>query len=267
VFVDPGVLHFDYKWVEHKKEWRRKAIQAQELKWTQMSLSLVTNLVGVIPDSGEDLISLFVSCIECYSSCMRFDGWKLGYNEWWVVGGIYSPNRQSDRWWGLLSHGAPDSPVRQPRHSAVGFWPLELLIAGPPDSPVVYQTANVHCLVRLLAPVLTSVRAGAHCSAFIVRCRRLLALCSRYSAGAPDSPVLHRTVSWIIAERLPEFPKVASSEWGSLVHRPGTVRWPGTVRCARLGHTSVVFCSLCLNPFLVFLLVCCEPLAPVKLII
>jgi hypothetical protein len=40
-----------------------------------------------------------------------------------------------------------------------------------------------------------------------------------------------------------------------------------TVRCARPGHTSVVFCSLCLNPFLVFLLVCCEPLAPVKLII
>ena len=36
-----------------------------------------------------------------------------------------------------------------------------------------------------------------------------------------------------------------------------------TVRCARPGHTSVVFCSLYLNPFLVFLLVCCEPLAPV----
>jgi hypothetical protein len=27
-----------------------------------------------------------------------------------------------------------------------------------------------------------------------------------------------------------------------------------------------VFCSLCLNPFLVFLLAYCEPLAPVKLI-
>jgi hypothetical protein len=29
----------------------------------------------------------------------------------------------------------------------------------------------------------------------------------------------------------------------------------------------VVFCSFYLNPFLVFLLVCCEPLAPVELII
>jgi hypothetical protein len=37
-----------------------KTIQAQELKRTQKSLSLVTNLFGVIPDLGEDLISLFV---------------------------------------------------------------------------------------------------------------------------------------------------------------------------------------------------------------
>jgi hypothetical protein len=52
-----GVSCFDYKWVEYKKEGRRKAIQAQELKRTQLSLSLVTNLVGVIPDLEEDLIS------------------------------------------------------------------------------------------------------------------------------------------------------------------------------------------------------------------
>jgi hypothetical protein len=29
-----------------------------------------------------------------------------------VVGGIYSPNHQRSRWWRLLAHGAPDSPVR-----------------------------------------------------------------------------------------------------------------------------------------------------------
>jgi hypothetical protein len=62
------------------------------------------------------------------------------------------------------------------------------------NSLVVHRTVTVHCPVRLLAPVLTSARAGAHCSAFIVRCRRSLALCSRYSAGALDNPVLHRTV-------------------------------------------------------------------------
>jgi hypothetical protein len=36
-----------------------------------------------------------------------------------VVGGIYSPNNQTNRWVGLLSMGAPDSPVRQPRHPTV----------------------------------------------------------------------------------------------------------------------------------------------------
>jgi hypothetical protein len=36
-----------------------------------------------------------VSCIECYSSCEVLEVRKLGCNEWWVVGGIYSPNHQT----------------------------------------------------------------------------------------------------------------------------------------------------------------------------
>jgi hypothetical protein len=36
-----------------------------------------------------------------------------------VVGGIYSPNHQFNRWGGCLSMGALDSPVRQPRHPTV----------------------------------------------------------------------------------------------------------------------------------------------------
>jgi hypothetical protein len=50
--------------------------------------------------------------------------------------------------------------------------------------------------------------------------------CSCYSAwhtgqsgATSDSPVLHRTVRWIIAERLPENPKLASWSWSTLVHR------------------------------------------------
>jgi hypothetical protein len=73
------------------------------------------------------------------------------------------------------------------------------------------------------------------------------------------------------APRIPEGEQFAVGFPGA----PDTVRWctghcpvaHQTVRCARPGHTSVVFCSLCLNPFLVFLLVYCEPLAPVKLIV
>jgi hypothetical protein len=36
-----------------------------------------------------------------------------------VVGGIYSPNHQFNCWGGCLSMGAPDSPVRQPRHPTI----------------------------------------------------------------------------------------------------------------------------------------------------
>ena len=118
----------------------------------------------------------------------------LGCLEEWWLGDIYSPNQQNGRWGTLLPTGAPDSPVRQPRHPTVRVRPLELLTCGPPDSPVVHRTGPVHYLVRLLAPALTSARAVA---LFTVHCRLLqttVGAVSRCSAGTPDSPVLHRTV-------------------------------------------------------------------------
>jgi hypothetical protein len=118
----------------------------------------------------------------------------LGCLEEWGGWVIYSPNHQNGRCGWLLSMGAPDSPVREPHHPTIRVRPLELLTIGPPNSPVVHQTGPVDCPVRLLAPALTSARAGAQCSAFIVLCRRPLARSSRCSTGTPDSPVLHRTV-------------------------------------------------------------------------
>jgi hypothetical protein len=53
---------------EEEKQSKRKSSNEHK------SLSLVINLFGVILDLGEDLISLFVSCIECYSTCLRFEG-------------------------------------------------------------------------------------------------------------------------------------------------------------------------------------------------
>jgi hypothetical protein len=48
---------------------------------------------------------------------------------------------------------------------------------------------------------------------------------------------------------------------------PDTVRWhSGQSGAPDQGVFWDVFSSLCLNPFLVFLLAYCEPLAPVKLI-
>jgi hypothetical protein len=64
---------------------------------------------------------------------------------------------------------------------------------------------------------LTSARAGAHCSLLLYRCRRPLALCSRYSAGAPDSPVNYSGAAPII----PEGGKFGVGFPGA----PDTVRW------------------------------------------
>ena len=131
---------------------------------------------------------------------------------------------------------------------------------GAPDSPVVHRTVTVHCPVRLLAPVLTSARVGAHCSAFIVCCRRPLALCSRYSTGAPDSLVNYSRA----APRIPEGGKFGVGFPGA----PDTVRWhTGQSGAPDQGAFRDVFSSLCLNPFLVFLLAYGEPLAPIELII
>jgi hypothetical protein len=78
-----------------------------------------------------------------------------------VVGGIYSPNHQTNRWGGCLLMGAPDSPVRQPRHPTVRV--LTVLTVGAltawgtgqsgaaPDSPVPHRTCTFHCPMRLLA--------------------------------------------------------------------------------------------------------------------
>jgi hypothetical protein len=94
------------------------------------SLSLTSHyLIGMIFVLGRGFDLFVVSCIECYSSCMRCEGWKLRCIEVWWLRGIYSPNHQKNRWWGLLSHGAPDSPVRKPRHRPLdsdrwSFWHL-----------------------------------------------------------------------------------------------------------------------------------------------
>jgi hypothetical protein len=102
-------------------------------------------------DLGEDLISLVclvfnaIALVRCGKS-ENLDAMNGG-----VVGVFIAPTTKLAVWWRLLSHGAPDSPVRLPRHLAVGFRPLELLSSGPPDSPVVHWTATVQCPVRHLA--------------------------------------------------------------------------------------------------------------------
>jgi hypothetical protein len=125
---------------------------------TSLSLSLATIWLEWSLDLGEDLISLIVSCIECYSSCKVFEGWKLGCIEVWWLGVFIAPTTKRTVGEGFcrMAHrtvrrATGHCPVRQPRHPTVGFWPLELLTFGPPDSPVVHRTGPVDCPVRLLA--------------------------------------------------------------------------------------------------------------------
>jgi hypothetical protein len=103
----------------------------------------------------------------------------------------------------------------------------------------------------------------AHCSPFADdrwRCSRYSAWHTGQSGVTPDSPVNYS------GEAIPETRRWqvrSGSPWCTghclVAHR--------TVRCARPGQPSDVFCSFYLNHFLDFLLVCVEPLAPVELII
>jgi hypothetical protein len=105
-----------------------------------------------------------------------------------------------------------------------------------------------------------SARAGAYCSVSLFLCRRPLALVAVAPLGTPDSPVNYSGV----ALRIPEGGKFGVDLPGA----PNTVRWhTGLSGAPDQGCHAVVFCSFYLNPFLDFLLVCVEPLAPVRLII
>jgi hypothetical protein len=123
---------------------------------------------------------------------------KLGCLEWWWSGGIYSPNHQTNRWGGCLSMGAPDSPVRQPRHPTVRV--LTVSTVGALTSWGTGQSGAApdrQCSLSG-APsgaTLTLRELSAHCS----RCRRPLestvALPRHCSGGTPDSQVNYSGVA------------------------------------------------------------------------
>jgi hypothetical protein len=114
-----------------------------------------------------------------------------------VVGGIYSPNHQNSRWGGLLSMGAPDSPMRQPRHPTVRV--LTVSTVGALTAWAIGQSGAApdrRCSLSgaPFGAALTLRELSAHCSAFAgVHWSQPLRW-SRCSAGTPDSPVTHRTV-------------------------------------------------------------------------
>jgi hypothetical protein len=113
-----------------------------------------------------------------------------------VVGGIYSPNHQNSRWGGLLSMGAPDSPVRQPRHPTVRV--LTVLTVGALTAWATGQSGaalDSHCSLSGApsSAALTLRKLSVHCSVVSRPLESTVALASRCSAGTPDSLVTHRT--------------------------------------------------------------------------
>jgi hypothetical protein len=127
---------------------------------------------------------------------------------------------------------------------------------GPPDSPVVHRTAlfTVRCAICACSdfcrrPVaLLAVTPLAHRT---VRCY------TGQSGATPDSPVNYSGV----APQIPEGGKFGVDHPGA----PDTVRWhTGQSDAPDQGYLRLSFALFYLNPFLDFLLVCVEPLAPVE---
>jgi hypothetical protein len=150
------------------------------------------------------------------------DGWSGGG---WGV--FLSLNHQTTVGEGLLSMGAPDSPVRQPRHPTVRVWAQTIvgdlsssgteqsgtapdrhysLSGAPLTAALLYRALlrTVHLILQLLQ---STIARRSHCS-----------------TGAPDSPMAHRTFRWIIAECGLRNPRVASLELYS-PSAPDIVRW------------------------------------------
>jgi hypothetical protein len=85
----------------------------------------------------------------------------LGWLEWRWLRVFIALNHQFNRWGRLLLMGAPDSPVRQPRHPTVRV--LTISTVGALSSGGTGQSGTApdrHCSlsVRLLAAALTSAR-------------------------------------------------------------------------------------------------------------
>jgi hypothetical protein len=122
-----------------------------------------------------------------------------------------------------------------------------------PDSPVPHRTCTVHCPVRLLAAALTLLELFAHCSFRRRSLEPTVALPSRCSAVTPDSPMNYSGAR-------PQKPKGEEFE----VDQP----W-STEHCLvrQIRVLFGFFCSFLLNPNLIFILVCVEPLLPVGYVI
>jgi hypothetical protein len=92
-----------------RKNERRKQSKRKSSKEHNKSLSLITkDFCGI----GRGFDHLGVSCIECLALVSSWKVENLDDLNVGVVGVFIDPTTKLAVWWRLLSHGAPDSPVR-----------------------------------------------------------------------------------------------------------------------------------------------------------
>jgi hypothetical protein len=89
--------------------------------------------------------------------CRNLDAIECG-----VVGVFIAPTTTKVAVGGLLSHGAPDSPVRQPTSADRWGSTVELWLVGPPGCPVAHWTSPVDCPVCHPRVPYSSACTGAH---------------------------------------------------------------------------------------------------------
>jgi tRNA A37 threonylcarbamoyladenosine synthetase subunit TsaC/SUA5/YrdC len=125
-----------------------------------------------------------MECDEC------LDGWSGGGCRVFIA-----PNHQNNRWGWLLSMGVPDSPVRQPRHPTVRV--LTQPTVGALTSTSTGQSGAApdrHCSLSG-APLTSALTSAANYSSVKGTVQSTVALESRCSASASDSPVNYSGVT------------------------------------------------------------------------
>ena len=115
----------------------------------------------MISDLGEDLISLVVSRIQCYSSCKCWKVENLDAIECGVVGVFIAPTTKSGRWeaavaWCTGQSGAPAT--------SAGRWVLTVGALTGGASGLSGGAPDRSC--RLSGAPSARADSGAHCSAF-----------------------------------------------------------------------------------------------------
>jgi hypothetical protein len=122
---------------------------------------------------------------------LKCAGWRV----------FIAPTTQNDRWWRLLSYGAPDSPVCHRTlcgapATSPGRW---VQTVGASDRWATGQSGGAldsHCSLSGAPSDACSDSARVVCTVHVhcSHCIRSLARTTVAPLGTPDSPVLHRTV-------------------------------------------------------------------------